>query len=90
MVQELRGQEQRLQSSAKDAEKTAAALEARSQQIRADFASLSEQLKEVGDGERENRRNARKGRSCRRSCAERRRVGRARGATCSAASAWSG
>lgn len=50
MVQELRGQEQRLQSSAKDAEKMAAALEKRSQQIRADFASLSEQLKEVGDG----------------------------------------
>ena len=52
MVQELRGQEQRLQSSAKDAEKMAAALEKRSQQIRADFASLSEQRHEVGARER--------------------------------------
>lgn len=52
MVQELRGQEQRLQSSAKDAEKMAAALAARSEEIRSDFASLSEQLHEVGARER--------------------------------------
>ena len=52
MVHDLRSQQQRLEVSLKDTEKMANALETRSQQLRNEYESMSEQLSEAGaDGE---------------------------------------